>query len=128
MLRQHKKFLRFTPHLPVKHLQDTLDYYRERLGFYGEWIWEEKDGGIGRGDLKLLFMEDPAHAAIINTPEHRMPILWFVEDIREVYAELVANGIEMAHPVRLQPFNLWQFDFIDINGYMIQVVEEGYTI
>jgi hypothetical protein len=29
-----KKFIRANPHLPVRNLQQTLDYYGDNLGFY----------------------------------------------------------------------------------------------
>ena len=59
-----KKFIRSNPHLPVKNLQQTLDFYRDTLGFYDEWTWANKDdkfkdGGIRRDDMRLLFGEDP---------------------------------------------------------------------
>ena len=58
-----KKFIRTNPHLPVRNLLQTLDYYRDHLGFYEEWTWtngEGKvvDGGIKRDDMRLLFAED----------------------------------------------------------------------
>jgi hypothetical protein len=32
-----KKFIKSVPHLPVKKLRLTLDYYRDKLGFSDEW-------------------------------------------------------------------------------------------
>jgi catechol 2,3-dioxygenase-like lactoylglutathione lyase family enzyme len=40
------KFHRYAPHLPVKNLRETLDYYRDVLGFYEEWTYGDRDGGI----------------------------------------------------------------------------------
>ena len=59
-----KKFIRSNPHLPVKNLRQTLDYYQETLGFYDEWTWPDKngnpiDGGIRRDEMRLLFGEEP---------------------------------------------------------------------
>ena len=66
-----KKFIRSGPHLPVKNLQETLDYYHNKLGFYEEWTWADKDGkitdgGIRRDDMRLLFGEDPQFTALIK--------------------------------------------------------------
>jgi hypothetical protein len=41
-----KKFIRMNPHLPVKNLQQTLDYYRDNLGFYEEWTWTNDEGKV----------------------------------------------------------------------------------
>jgi hypothetical protein len=59
-----KKFHKSGPHLPVKNLRQTLDYYRDTLGFYDEWTFGEKDGGVRRDDMRLLFGEDPVHAGL----------------------------------------------------------------
>ena len=120
-----KKFHRSGPHLPVKNLRATLDYYRDTLGFYEEWIWEEKDGGIGRDDMRLLFGEDPEFTDSINNNKHRLNLIWFVDNIDEVYAELLSKNIEIAAALQTYPYGLKEFAFIDINGYYIRVAENA---
>ena len=66
-----KKFIRSNPHLPVKNLRQTLNYYSDILGFYDEWTLanrngNETDGGIRRDDMRLLFGEDPDFVNTIN--------------------------------------------------------------
>ena len=63
---KRKKFIKLSTHLPVKNLRHTLDYYRDTLGFYEEWTFGQKDGGIRRDDMRLLFGEDPDYTALIN--------------------------------------------------------------
>jgi catechol 2,3-dioxygenase-like lactoylglutathione lyase family enzyme len=51
-----KIFIRSNPHLPVRNLRQTLDYYRDTLGFHDQWKWADKngdikDGGIRRNDM-----------------------------------------------------------------------------
>jgi len=120
-----KKFHRSGPHLPVKNLRATLDYYRDTLGFYEEWIWEEKDGGIRRDDMRLLFGEDPEFTDSINNNKHRLNLIWFVDNIDEVYAELLSKNIEIAAALQTYPYALNEFAFIDINGYYIRVAENA---
>ena len=48
-----KKFIRSSPHLPVRDLRKTLDYYRNILGFEDEWTWMDKDGDIKDGGIKV---------------------------------------------------------------------------
>ena len=43
-----KKFIKSAPHLPVKNLRSTIEYYRDKLGFTEEWTFGDKDGGIRR--------------------------------------------------------------------------------
>ena len=114
------KFIRNTPHLPVKDLLETLDYYRELLGFTGEWTMG-KDGGISRDDMHLLFAEDKEFTLIVNIEKRRLPLVWFVEDIKAVYKEFKDKGIHLADDLRKHPYGLWEFAFIDINGYYIRI-------
>jgi len=124
-----KRFIKSGPHLPVKNLRQTLDYYRDVLGFYDEWTWPGKDGkitdgGIQRDELRLLFGEDPEFTAIMNNNINRLPLLWFVDNIEAVFAEFTNRNIELATPLKTQAYGLKEFAFIDLNGYYIRVAEE----
>lgn len=118
-----KKFMRSGLHLPVYNLRETLNYYRDRPGFYDEWTWADKDGGIRRDEMRLLFAEDPEFVKDINTKNHRLPLMWFVENIDEIYAEFKEKEIDMADDLREHPYGLREFAFIEINGYYIRVAE-----
>lgn len=124
-----KKFIRSNPYLPVKNLRETLNYYRDVLGFYDEWTWTDKngsetDGGIRRDDMRLLFGEDPDFVNIINSyPKSRLPLMWFVENIDEIFQEFQSKEIELADTLRAHPYGLREFAFVDINGYYIRVAE-----
>lgn len=118
-----KKFLKSAPHLPVKNLRETLDYYRDRLGFTDEWTFGDKDGGIRRNDLRLLFAEDKKFTNDINNRQHRLPLMWFVDSIDEVFSEFKNREIELADDLRTHSYGLREFAFIDINGYYIRVAE-----
>jgi catechol 2,3-dioxygenase-like lactoylglutathione lyase family enzyme len=119
-----KKFNKCVPHLPVKDLRLTLDYYRNKLGFTDEWTYGEKDGGIQKDDLRLLFEEDKEFTNDINNKQHRLPLMWFVSNINEVLADFKQRGIELADDLRARPYGLKEFAFIDINGYYIRVAEK----
>ena len=118
-----RKFIRSTAHLPVKNLRATLDYYRDNLAFYDEWTFGEKDGGIRRDDMRLLFAEDEEFATDINNGRHRLPVMWFVENIEEVLSEFKDKKIELVADLRTHPYGLREFAFVDINGYYIRVAE-----
>jgi uncharacterized glyoxalase superfamily protein PhnB len=124
-----KKFIRNNPHLPVRNLRQTLDYYRDTLGFRDEWTWADKngdikDGGIRRDDMRLLFGQDPDFADIINTnKKNRLPLMWFVENIDEIFLEFQDSGLQIEDTLRTHAYGLREFAFVDINGYYIQVTE-----
>ena len=117
------RFIRSAPHLPVKNLRETLDYYRDVLGFYDEWISGEKDGGIRKDEMRLLFAEDPDYVTAVNTENHRLPLLWFVHGIDKVYQEFQERKIQISNPLRTHPYQMREFAFVDINGYYIRIAE-----
>src|ERR1700755_3171729 len=106
---KEKKFLRCGVHIPVKNLRETLDYYREKLGFSDEWTFGNKDGGIRRDEMRLLFAEDPAFVKDINNQNHRLPLMWFVDNIDEIFLELKGRNIEIADNLRTHPYGLREF-------------------
>lgn len=118
---KQKQFQRCGVHLPVKNLQETIEYYRNTLGFYDEWTYSNTDGGTRRDNLRLLFSENPEHTNLING-KHRLPLLWFADNIDEVYAEL-KERIHLADELKLHSYGLREFAFIDVNGYYIRVAE-----
>ena len=120
-----KRFNKCLPHLPVKDLKETLDYYRDKLGFTDQWTFGEKDGGIQRNDLRLLFTEDKNFTNAINIQQHVLPLIWFVDNIDEVLTEFTERKVELADELRMHPYGLKEFAFIDINGYYIRVAEEA---
>ena len=120
---QAKKIIRCSPHLPVRNLRQTLDYYRDTLGFYEEWTFGDKDGGIRRDDMRLLFGEDPDFIEVINNKKNRLPLMWFVDNIDEIFSEFRERNIEISDDLRTHPYGLREFAFIDINGYYIRVAE-----
>jgi hypothetical protein len=117
------KFTRCNIHLPVNDLGKTLAYYKDTLGFTDEWTWGDKDGGLRRDDMRLLFGEDPAYTSTINTATKRLNLLWFVDNIEEIYAEFRERKIPIANELKEYPYGLHEFAFIDINGYYIRVAE-----
>lgn len=118
-----KKFIQSGPHLPVKDLRKTLDFYRDTLGFSEEWTFGEKDGGISRDDLHLLFAEDPDFVADVNNHVHRLSLLWFVEDIEEVLSEFKERHVHIVDDLRTHENGLREFALSDINGYHVRVAE-----
>ena len=122
-ISEPKKFLKTLPHLPVKDLQLTLDYYRDKLGFTDEWAFGHIDGGIRRDDLRLLFVEDKDFAIDMNNESHRLALMWFVDSIDEIYLEFKSRDIKFADELRAHFYGLREFAFIDINGYYIRVAE-----
>lgn len=123
------KFIGINPHLPVKNLRETLDYYRDELGFFDEWTEANHegrltDGGCCRDTMRMLFGEDSDFVdAILSYGKSRLSLMWFVENIYEIYAEFRKRGVDIADELRQHAYGLLEFAFVDINGYYIRVAE-----
>lgn len=122
-MENEMRFLRSAPHLPVKNLSETLNYYRDVLGFYDEWRIGEKDGGIRKDEMRLLFAEDPEFVTKLNSGTQRFPLVWFVRNIEQIYQDFTDRKIEFSSLLQLHPYKMREFAFIDINGYYIRVSE-----
>ena len=118
-----KKFNRLSAAIPVVSLQETLDYYKEKFGFYEEWA-DGPDGGLRRDDLRVLFAEDPAYAKLINTSKRRFVILWFVDNVDEIYREFKEERkIDIIQDIESKHYGIREFSIIDNNGYLIRIAE-----
>jgi hypothetical protein len=119
-----EKFIHSNPHLPVRNLRAPLNYNRDTLGFYDERTWGDKDGSIRRDEMRLPFAEDPEFVDLINSyKKSRLPLMWFVNNIDEIFSEFKNRNIEMADDLKTHAYGLREFAFIDINGYYIRVAE-----
>jgi uncharacterized glyoxalase superfamily protein PhnB len=111
------------PFLPVKDLKETIQYYKEQLGFYEEWFWKDSDAGIRRDDLRLLFNKAPEFVADINSKNHALEICWFVRNVDAIYEEYKSKGLTITSPLQDQPWKMREFSIMDLNGYIIRIGE-----
>ena len=78
------KFYRCGIHLPVGNLKETLDFYQEFWVFlkngYGKKGWRDQSD-----EMRLLFVEDPKYVATVNNNNHRLNLMWFVDNIEEIF-------------------------------------------
>jgi uncharacterized glyoxalase superfamily protein PhnB len=122
---KEKFFDHTVPFLPVSDLQETIAYYRDTLGFTDEWFWENTDAGISRDDMHLLFSRNPSFVEAIKAGggERGLEIMWFVENVDDIYAELQEKGVSIAAELQEEDWGVKEFAFKDINGYYIRVAE-----
>ena len=118
-----QKIYKVVPFLPVKDLKETINFYKEYLGFSNEWFWEETDAGISRDELRLLFNRNPTHAERINSPNQSLEVCWFVDNVDEFYKEYKEKGVQIVSELKNEPWGIREFTIKDINGYWIRVGE-----
>jgi len=78
----------------------------------------------GANEMRLLFAEDPEFVSVINSyKKSRLPLMWFVDNIDEIFSEFKKKQIEMADTLKTHAYGMKEFAFVDINGYYIRVAE-----
>jgi uncharacterized glyoxalase superfamily protein PhnB len=118
-----KKFYHCVPFMPVRNLQETIDYYRDKLGFYNEWFWKNMDAGIARDNMRLLFNYAPDHVDMINTQDKHFEVMWFVDNVNEIYQEYKEKDVTIASELEDKPWGVREFTVLDINGYYLRIAE-----
>jgi hypothetical protein len=74
--------------------------------------------------MRLLFAEDPEFANVINSyKNNRLPLMWFVDNVDEIFSEFQKRKIEFADTLKTHAYGLKEFAFVDINGDCIRVAE-----
>jgi catechol 2,3-dioxygenase-like lactoylglutathione lyase family enzyme len=120
---KEKKFYKVTPFLPVRDLRETLNFYRDELGFSNEWTWGDNDGGIQRDEMRLLFGQNTDYVRMINNAQRRFELVWFVDNVDEIYNEFKVKKKLMTSEIKNEPWGIREFTFQDINGYLIRISE-----
>ncbi len=109
--------------MPVHDLHKTIDYYRDVLGFSREWFWEEHDAGIRRDNMHLLFNHAPEFVSVVNSNGRHFEIMWFVDNVREIYDEYKAKNVKITGELEEKPWGVMEFTIEDINGYFLRIAE-----
>jgi hypothetical protein len=123
---KEKQFIRLNAFIPVNDIHETLNYYRDRFGFQDEWIMDT-DGGIRRDSMRLIFKQDPDYVSVLNNQTYRFVLIWFVENVDEIYKEFKEERkITIVSDIENKPWGIREFSIYDINGYLIRI-SEGIT-
>ena len=111
------------PVLPVQDLQKTIDFYKDKLGFYNEWLWGENAAGLERDYLRFIFKRDTEFAKFMNSDSFEFALMVFVTGIDHIYKEYQTNGVEMITALEEKPWGMKEFVVKDVNGYLLRFAE-----
>jgi catechol 2,3-dioxygenase-like lactoylglutathione lyase family enzyme len=108
------------PIIPVRNMDDSLEFYRDMLGFKVAWIWDDNGyAAIQCGDIELhldlqeLFTTYRAHS------------YFFVQNVDKVYAMYISKAVDIVQEIELKPWGVREFTFRDINGHMFKVAQKS---
>ena len=115
-----KFFYKTLPFLPVRNLEETIHFYKSKLGFKDEWFWGSPptDAGCHRDQLSLLFNQNSTLAEKIQGFE----LVMFVDDVDGIYEEFKSKkDIEIISPLKNEPWGIREFTVKDPNGYYLRI-------
>src|SRR5262249_12789891 len=107
--------------LAVADVVDTVRYYRDKLGFTGEWLWGDPPdfGGVTWGKVGVMFCLQPALAATIEGHQHA----FLVSGLDRLHERHRNNGVQVISPLEAKPWGLREYTVRDCNGYHLRFGE-----
>lgn len=116
------------PYFIVDDVVTSANYYRDRLGFHYERLWNDppsfamvKRQGI---IIMLAQLEGPRTGAIrpnrsVDPEAGAWDAYVWVDDADALHEEYQAKGVTIARPPCDQPYDCRDFEIDDINGYRL---------
>ena len=117
-----------SPLFIVRHVPETLAFYRDRLGFEVTFEGPEPDdiffGIVQRGRAMIMFKSIdvepvPNHTRDIGHGIAAWDAYIYVPDPDALYGEFQSRDVEFSRPLEINPDNLRGFEITDPNGYVI---------
>ena len=111
--------------LAVKELKVEADYYKDKLGFDLDFTapgWEF----LSFGDFKVMLGECADEITAEATGNHSWYAHAIVENVDEVYEELIERGAQILSKIENKPWGIREFSVVTPDGHRIgfgQVIE-----
>jgi GNAT superfamily N-acetyltransferase len=107
--------------LAVADVVAAVRYYRDKLGFTEEWLWDDPPtfGGVSWGKVSVMFCLQPALAARVEGHQHA----FFVSGIDRLHERHREIGVQVISPLEAKPWGLREYTVRDCNGYHLRFGE-----
>lgn len=118
------KLIAHAPVLLVRELLPAAAYFKDKLGFIDQNIYNEPPDFaiIRRDNLTLMLAQKPPNT---NTLPHWqiVPQLWnvyfWVDDVEALYAEFQASGAIIDYELHTKPYGVKEFGIRDLDDHDI---------
>lgn len=126
MSEQSSRFLRCASVLPVDNLVETIQFYREKLGFETSLTYGNPPhyAIVRRGEgasVHLSEREDSTESI------HPCSLYIFVTHVDAVYAEYNAKGLRIFAPPEDTQYGMREFELSDLNGHFLTFGQSSAT-
>ena len=106
------------PLLKVRNLNETLDFYRDALGF--ELCWREGDTASVRCGGACLMLSTGSNLG--ETPTLSGTIYFYPDDVDQLW-ERLRHGADVAWELQTMSYGTREFGIRDPNGYCLAFAE-----
>jgi GNAT superfamily N-acetyltransferase len=102
----------------VSSVPDTVRFYREVLGFTGEWLWGTPPtfGGLSWGKAQIMLCRQPDLARLIEGHQHS----FFCDDVNALHDRHRTADAPIISPIEDKPWGLREYTVRDLNGYYLR--------
>ena len=115
------KFTRLMPILPTHNLEQSIAFYRDRLGFECTQQAHER-AFVERDNITLMIALPNAHEPF-NAPCFTGSLYFTVDDVNHLWREL-KDTTEIVYPIEDFAYGMREFAIRDGNGYCLQFGKE----
>jgi len=107
-----------SPIFAVRDVKASITFYRDVLGFSGEWLWGDPVdfGGIHCGPVHVMFHRQPEIAQHIAGHEHH----YWSDELEALHAKHVASAAPIISPIENKPWGLREYTVRDPDGYHLR--------
>ncbi|MEZ5012730.1 MAG: VOC family protein [Chitinophagales bacterium] len=117
------KLLNLRPMFWTEHIQETIDFYTQVLGFTcgarnDDWGW----AAMHRDEVEIMIAKPNAHTPF-DKPYFSGSIYINVDDVETLWNDL-KDKVQICYPVEEFEWGMREFAIYDNNGYLLQFGED----
>ena len=118
------KIKKMSPQFLVRELDQSVEFYINKLGFQLDFRYEDFYLGIIKDgySIHLKVGEPSAEERRQKRSNEDLDLVFSVEGIEELYHEYLKKSVQFAQPLREMPYGK-EFYVVDPDGYLIAFIQ-----
>ena len=120
---QSLKIKKMSPQVLVADLDRSIEFFTQKLGFEVEFRYEDFYAGITKDGCSIHLKQTYASSQNATKAENEdLDILFSVDNIETVYADLTARSVTITQALRSMPYGK-EFYIADPDGHILAFVD-----
>jgi uncharacterized glyoxalase superfamily protein PhnB len=119
--RSATRIVGIVPQFLIDDLDRAVAYYRDKLGFEVEFIYDSFYASVSRDGFAIHLKESPKHGAerAFRKENEHLDAYIAVSGIRGLFSELQTRGANVIKPLEERPWSCLDFYVEDPEGYVL---------